>query len=296
MQAWVAAAFASAFFAGVVSILAKCGIKTTDSDVATALRTCVVVVFTWVMVGVAGSFGQVASITPKSWLFLVLSGLATGGSWICYFKALSMGDVNKVVPIDKSSTLMAVVISIVLFAETDNLALKLVGTAIATAGTFMMIEKRPAAEGAAPGGNGDKRTWLAYAVAATVFAALTSVLAKVGIEGVESNLATAIRTCVVLAMAWVIVASKGKMGQVAHVKRSELGFLAASGLATGASWLFYYYAIQAGIVSVVVQIDKLSLLVSIAFAWLVFKERLTLKSGAGLAMIVAGTALVAMCG
>ncbi len=296
MQAWVAAAFASAFFAGVVSILAKCGIKTTDSDVATALRTCVVVVFTWVMVGVAGSFGQVAFITPKSWLFLVLSGLATGGSWICYFKALSTGDVNKVVPIDKSSTLMAVAISIVLFAETDNLALKLVGTAIATAGTFMMIEKRPAAEGAAPGGNGGKRTWLAYAVAAAVFAALTSVLAKVGIEGVESNLATAIRTCVVLAMAWAIVAGKGKMGQVAHVKRSELGFLAASGLATGASWLFYYYAIQAGIVSVVVQIDKLSLLVSIAFAWLVFKERLTLKSGAGLAMIVAGTALVAMCG
>ncbi len=296
MQAWVAAAFASAFFAGVVSILAKCGIKTTDSDVATALRTCVVVVFTWVMVGVAGSFGQVAFITPKSWLFLVLSGLATGGSWICYFKALSTGDVNKVVPIDKSSTLMAVAISIVLFAETDNLALKLVGTAIATAGTFMMIEKRPAAEDAAPGGNGGKRTWLAYAVAAAVFAALTSVLAKVGIEGVESNLATAIRTCVVLAMAWAIVAGKGKMGQVAHVKRSELGFLAASGLATGASWLFYYYAIQAGIVSVVVQIDKLSLLVSIAFAWLVFKERLTPKSGAGLAMIVAGTALVAMCG
>ncbi len=296
MQAWVAASFASAFFAGVVSILAKCGIKTTDSDVATALRTCVVVVLAWVMVGVAGSFGQVAFITPKSWLFLVLSGLATGGSWICYFKALSTGDVNKVVPIDKSSTLMAVAISIVLFAETDNLALKLVGTAIATAGTFMMIEKRPAAEGAALGGNGGKRTWLAYAVAAAVFAALTSVLAKVGIEGVESNLATAIRTCVVLAMAWAIVAGKGKMGQVVHVKRSELGFLAASGLATGASWLFYYYAIQAGIVSVVVQIDKLSLLVSIAFAWLVFKERLTPKSGVGLAMIVAGTALVAMCG
>ncbi len=295
MQAWVAAAFASALFAGVVSILAKCGIKTTDSDVATALRTCVVVVFTWVMVGVAGSFGQIGSISPKSWLFLAFSGLTTGGSWICYFKALSCGDVNKVVPIDKSSTLMAVVLSIVLFAETNDLALKLVGTAVATAGTFLMIERKPASSEAGDGRAGDGNAWLAYALAAAVFAALTSVLAKVGIDGVESNLATAIRTCVVLVMAWAIVIGKGKGGLVAQTKRGELGFLAASGLATGASWLFYYYAIQTGVVSVVVQIDKLSLLVSIAFAWIVFKERLTRKSAIGLAMIVAGTALVALC-
>ena len=295
MQAWIAAAFASAFFAGIVSILAKCGIKTTDSDVATALRTCVVVVFTWVMVGVAGSFGQISAISGKSWLFLGLSGLATGASWICYFKALSCGDVNKVVPVDKSSTLMAVVISILLFAETDNLALKLVGTAIATAGTFLIIEKKPTSS-AQVASSGRGTSWLAFALAAAVFAALTSVLAKVGIEGVESNLATAIRTCVVLVMAWAIVAGKGKLTQVRQVKRSELGFLAASGLATGASWLFYYYAIQAGAVSVVVQIDKLSLLVSVAFAWVVFKERLSRKSAIGLAMIVIGTALVALCG
>ena len=335
MQAWIAAAFASALFAGIVSVLAKCGIKTTDSDVATALRTCVVVAFTWVMVAVVGSFGQIGAITPTSWLFLVLSGLATGGSWICYFKALSVGDVNKVVPIDKSSTLMAVVISIVLFAETNDLALKLVGTAIATAGTFMMIEKKKAAEEAMAANAGEAaspaaktaagetadaagavsaardasahasgsasadahrdRAWLAYALAAAVFAALTSVLAKIGIEGVESNLATAIRTCVVLVMAWAIVIGKGKLPLVKQTKRSELGFLAASGVATGASWLFYYYAIQTGVVSIVVQIDKLSLLVSIAFAWLVFKERLTRKSAIGLALIVAGTALVALC-
>ena len=296
MQAWIAAAFASAFFAGIVSILAKCGIKTTDSDVATALRTCVVVVFTWVMVGVAGSFGQISTISGKSWLFLGLSGLATGASWICYFKALSCGDVNKVVPVDKSSTLMAVVISILLFAETDNLALKLVGTAIATVGTFLMIEKKPTSSVEATASGTRGASWLAFALAAAVFAALTSVLAKVGIEGVESNLATAIRTCVVLVMAWAIVASKGKLTQVRQVKRSELGFLAASGLATGASWLFYYYAIQAGAVSVVVQIDKLSLLVSVAFAWVVFKERLSRKSAIGLAMIIIGTALVALCG
>lgn len=294
MQTWMAAAFASALFAGIVSVLAKCGIKTTDSDVATALRTCVVVVFTWVMVGVAGSFSQIASITLRSWLFLTLSGLATGASWICYFKALAAGDVNKVVPIDKSSTLMAVLISIALFGETSNLVLKLVGTALATVGTFMMIERKSG--NGTVGAIGSKGSWLVYALAAAVFAALTSVLAKVGIEGVESNLATAVRTCVVLVMAWIIVAAKGKMEQVTQVEGRELGFLVASGLATGASWLFYYYAIQAGVVSVVVQIDKLSLLVSIAFARLVFKEHLTFKTAAGLAMIVAGTALVAMCG
>lgn len=294
MQLWLVAAFASALFAGIVSILAKCGIKTVDSDVATALRTCVVVVFTWVMVAIAGSAGTIGGISPKSWLFLALSGLATGGSWICYFKALSIGDVNKVVPIDKSSTLMAVVLSIVLFNETSDLVLRLAGTAVATAGTFLMIERK--ASDASSASERDYRVSIAYALAAAVFAALTSVLAKVGIEGVESNLATAIRTMFVLAMAWAIVAGKDKIGLVRGANRHELAFLAASGLATGASWLCYYYAIQMGQVSVVVQVDKLSLLVSIAFAAVVFGERLSRRGSIGLALIVAGTALVAACG
>lgn len=294
MQLWLVAAFASALFAGIVSILAKCGIKTVDSDVATALRTCIVAVFTWVMVAVAGSAGTIGEISPKSWLFLALSGLATGGSWICYFKALSVGDVNKVVPIDKSSTLMAVILSIVLFNETGDLGLRLAGTAVATAGTFLMIERKP--DNASGSDARDYRASIAYALAAAAFAALTSVLAKVGIEGVESNLATAIRTMFVLAMAWAIVAGKGKMGLVRSANRRELAFLAASGLATGASWLCYYYAIQMGQVSVVVQVDKLSLLVSIAFAAVVFGERLSRRSGIGLALIVAGTALVTACG
>lgn len=294
MQLWLVAAFASALFAGIVSILAKCGIKTVDSDVATALRTCVVVVFTWVMVAIAGSAGTIGSISPKSWLFLALSGLATGGSWICYFKALSIGDVNKVVPIDKSSTLMAVVLSIVLFNETSDLVLRLAGTAVATAGTFLMIERK--ASDASSASERDYRASIAYALAAAVLAALTSVLAKVGIEGVESNLATAIRTMFVLAMAWAIVAGKDKIGLVRGANRHELAFLAASGLATGASWLCYYYAIQMGQVSVVVQVDKLSLLVSIAFAAVVFGERLSRRGSIGLALIVAGTALVAACG
>lgn len=294
MQLWLVAAFASALFAGIVSILAKCGIKTIDSDVATAIRTCVVAVFTWVMVAVVGSAGTIGDISPKSWLFLALLGLATGGSWICYFKALSIGDVNKVVPIDKSSTLMAVILSIALFNETSDLGLRLAGTAVATVGTFLMIEKKSSdANGTS---EREYRMSLAYALAAAVFAALTSVLAKVGIEGVESNLATAIRTMFVLAMAWAIVAGKGKLGLVEDANHRELAFLAASGLATGTSWLCYYYAIQMGQVSVVVQVDKLSLLVSIAFAAIIFGERLSRRRGFGLALIVVGTALVAACG
>ncbi len=288
-MSWVLAAFASAFFAGITSILAKCGIKTTDSDIATALRTCVVLVFAWAMAAASGPLSAIGAISAKSWLFLALSGLATGGSWICYFKALSLGDVNKVVPVDKMSTVLAVLLAIVLFGETSNLAVKLVGTAVIAMGTFLMIEKKQGEGGSAKSGG----AWLIYAVGAAVFAALTSVLAKVGISGVESNLAVAIRTCVVVVMAWVVVAMKGKMGQVRETNRAELGFLVASGLATGASWLFYYYAIAAGQVSVVVQIDKLSLLVSVAFAYFVFKEKLTRRSSLGLALIVAGTAAMA---
>lgn len=289
-MSWVTAAFASAFFAGITSILAKCGIRHTDSDVATAIRTCVVLVFAWAMAGISGSIGAIGAFPAKAWLFLTLSGLATGASWICYFKALSIGDVNKVVPVDKMSTVLAVLIAIVLFGETGNLAVKLVGTAVITLGTFLMIEKKQSV------GVGQKqdRTWLAYALGAAVFAALTSVLAKIGIEGVESNLATAIRTCVVLVMAWAIVVAKGKLEQVARIDPRELAFLAASGIATGASWLLYYYAIAAGQVSVVVQIDKLSIVVSVLFARLAFNEKLSRRGAIGLALIVLGTAALAI--
>lgn len=289
-MSWVTAAFASAFFAGITSILAKCGIRHTDSDVATAIRTCVVLVFSWAMAGISGSIGAIGTIPAKAWLFLTLSGLATGASWICYFKALSIGDVNKVVPVDKMSTVFAVLIAIVLFGETGNLAVKLVGTAVITLGTFLMIEKKQSIGAEQK----QDRAWLAYALGAAVFAALTSVLAKIGIEGVESNLATAIRTCVVLFMAWAIVAAKGKLEQVARIDPRELAFLAASGIATGASWLLYYYAIVAGQVSVVVQIDKLSIVVSVLFARLAFNEKLSHRSAIGLFLIVLGTAALAI--
>lgn len=289
-MSWVTAAFASAFFAGITSILAKCGIRHTDSDVATAIRTCVVLVFAWAMAGISGSIGAIGAIPAKAWLFLTLSGLATGASWICCFKALSIGDVNKVVPVDKMSTVLAVLIAIVLFGETGNLAVKLVGTAVITLGTFLIIEKKQSIGAEQK----QDRAWLAYALGAAVFAALTSVLAKIGIEGVESNLATAIRTCVVLFMAWAIVTAKGKLEQVARIDPRELAFLAASGIATGASWLLYYYAIAAGQVSVVVQIDKLSIVVSVLFARLAFNEKLSHRSAIGLFLIVLGTAALAI--
>ena len=285
---WIPAAVFSAVFAGLTSILAKCGIRKTDSDVATALRTVVVALFSWIMVAVVGSFGTISSISRTSLLFLILSGLATGASWICYFKALSIGDVNKVVPIDKSSTVLTVLLAIVLFGETNHLAVKLVGTALLGAGVLLMIEKKQSAAGAT------SRAYLPYAVGAAVFAALTSILAKLGISGVESNLGTAIRTVVVLVMAWGIVLMKGKQSQVKSVDHRELAFIALSGVATGASWLCYYYAIQNGVVSVVVPIDKLSILASIAFSRAVFGERLTRRAALGLALMVAGTLAMAI--
>lgn len=285
---WLLAAVLSAFFAGVTAILAKCGIRKTDSDLATALRTVVVLAFSWLMVAVAGSFSAITQIAGRSLLFLILSGLATGASWICYFKALSMGDVNKVVPIDKSSTVLSVLLAVLLFQETSHLAVKLAGTALLGAGILLMVEKKP-------GGTEERDgRWAVYAVLSAVFASLTSILAKVGITGVESNLGTAIRTGVVLVMAWGIVFAKGKQTQLRTLDRRELGFIALSGLATGASWLCYYYAIQNGSVSVVVPIDKMSILVSVLFSRLVFQERLSKRAAWGLALMVCGTLLMAV--
>ena len=286
----------SAFFAGLTAILAKCGIKKTDSDVATAVRTVVVLVFSWLMVLIIGSVGSISDISGKSLLFLVLSGIATGASWICYFKALSVGNVNKVVPVDKSSTVLSVILAIILFGETNHLAVKLVGTALLAVGIFLMIEKKESkrTEDVPEERTPERRIWLPYAVGSAVFAALTTILAKVGISDVESNLGTAIRTCVVLVMAWLIVFLKGKQGQVKSIDKKELRFILLSGIATGASWICYYYAVQKGSVSVVVPIDKLSILVAIAFSRIVFKEKLTRKAGIGLALMVIGTLAMAI--
>lgn len=286
---WVAFACGSAFFAGITAILAKCGIRETDSTVATAIRTIVVLAFAWVMVALVGSAGQIGSIAPMTWAFLGLSGLATGASWLCYFKALQLGDVNKVVPIDKSSTVLTMLLAFLLLGEPLSWV-SVVAMALILAGTLMMIERKPPAPSAGAPSTGG--SWLVFAVLSAVFASLAAILGKVGIEGVESNLGTAIRTIVVLVMSWAMVGVTGKAGEVRAVPRRELAFICLSGLATGASWLCYYKALQDGLASVVVPIDKLSILVTIGFSRLVFDERLTARSGAGLALIVAGTLLM----
>lgn len=286
---WLIAAIFSALFAGLTSILAKCGIKKTDSDVATAIRTIVVLIFSWIMVFIVGSQGSLKDISGKSFLFLILSGLATGASWMCYFKALSMGDINKVVPIDKSSTILSVLAAMIFFQETNNLWVKLICTLVLAAGIFLMVEKKKS-EGS------KNRAWIIYAFLAAIFAAATSILAKVGISGVESNLGTAIRTGVVLVMAWIMVFAQGKHKGIKAINKKELTFISLSGLATGASWLCYYYGIQNGIVSVVIPIDKLSIIVTVAFSYIVFKEKLSLKAFIGLLLMVTGTVCMAIWG
>lgn len=291
---WLLAAGGSALFAGVTAILAKLGIRRTDSDVATAVRTIVVLAFAWLMAALTGQVEALGSISATSWVFLALSGIATGASWVCYFKALSMGDVNKVVPIDKTSSVLTILLAMALFGETNALPLKLACSAAMLVGTLLMVERRQPTGAGATAARGSAA--LVYAVGSAVFAALTSILAKVGIAGVPSNLATAVRTCFVLAMAWLVVGMRGKLPQAcpSALDHRELAFLTLSGVTTGASWLCYHFAIQQGVVSVVVPIDKLSMLVSMGFAAVVFHERYTKRSLAGLALITAATLVMAV--
>ena len=282
---WIAFAFGSALFAGVTSILAKIGIKNTDSTAATAIRTVVILFFSWLMVFITGSFGGIGGISAKTLIFLMLSGLATGGSWLCYFKALQIGDVNKVTPVDKSSTVLTMLLAFIILGEELSI-LKVICMILIGAGTYLMIVKKET----------DKevkgRGWLFYAVLSAVFASLTSILGKIGISGVDSNLGTAIRTIVVLIMAWVMVFVTKKQDELKKIDGKSMVFICLSGLTTGLSWLCYYKALQDGQASIVVPIDKLSILVTVAFSYIVLKERLTKKSFAGLAMITAGTLML----
>ncbi len=283
---WLTTAIFSAVFAAITSIFAKCGIKKTDSDLATALRTVVVFIFSLIMANIVGSLSEISAIDKKSLIFLILSGLATGISWICYFKALSIGDINKVVPIDKSSSIIGILLAIICFGETNHLWIKLAGTAIFGLGVVLMSLKKHSES------TSNNSAWLPYAVMSAVFAALTSILAKIGISNVESNLSVAVRTFVVLIMAWSIVAFKGKLCKIKDIDKSELGFIFLSGMATGASWLCYYYAIQNGIVSAVVPIDKMSIVPTVIFSRLVFKEKLSKTAFIGLCMMIVGTLVI----
>ncbi len=283
---WVLFAFASAFFAGVTSILAKIGVKDVDSHVATAIRTIIVLIFSWIMVFIIGSQSTIVNIDGKTFLFLILSGLSTGGSWLCYFKALQLGDVNKVVPIDKSSTILTMILAFIFLNEkiTINMVIGMIGIAI---GTYLMIQKKEKSEKIVK-----RKAWLIYALLSALFASLTSILGKVGIENVESNLGTAIRTIVVLVMAWIIVFATKKQRDIKRIDKRSLIFLILSGVATGASWLCYYKALQDGLASIVVPIDKLSILVTVLFAYIFLKEKLSKKSLLGLILIVVGTLLL----
>ena len=286
---WLFYAAGSAFFAGVTLILAKCGIRKTDSTVATAVRTVVVLIFSWIMVLVSGSFGQITSISSYTFLFLVLSGAATGASWLCYFKALQSGDINKVVPIDKSSTVLTIILALIFLHEGISLPKTVAVIAIAV-GILLMIERKDVEETKKTGRGG----WFLYAAGSAFFASLTAILGKVGISGVESNLGTAIRTCVVIIMAWGMVFVTGKQREVMRIGKKELAFICLSGVATGASWLCYYRALQEGPASIVAPVDKLSVLVTVAFSYFVFGEKLRTKEAAGLALLTAGTVAMAV--
>lgn len=308
---WVLFAFGSALFAGVTAILAKVGIRNTDSDVATAIRTVVVLLFSWLMAWLTGSTAGLNAVSGRTWLFLVLSGFATGASWLCYFRALQMGDVNKVAPIDKSSTVLTMLLAFIFLGEALT-PLKVLAMVLIGGGAYLMIQRKaapaqaatavePATElvavadgtgGMVKAARAKNPAWLLYALGSAVFASLTSILGKIGIENVNSTLGTAIRTGVVLVMAWAIVFARGKQREVRKVDRHSYLFLVLSGFATGGSWLCYYRALQLGPASVVVPIDKLSILVSIAFSRVVFGERLTAKSGIGLGLLVCGTLIL----
>lgn len=284
---WLLFACGSALFAGVTAVLAKIGMQHINSTVATALRTVIVLVFSWLLVLLTGAVSGLGAISGKTLLFLLLSGCATGASWLCYFKALQMGDVSRVAPIDKSSTILTMLLAFLLLGESLTL-LKVCCMLLIGAGTFLMLPKRtPDAQKKSAG-----KGWLFYAVLSAVFASLTSILGKVGIQNIDSNLGTAIRTCVVLVMAWGMVFLTGQQHTLHELNRKDLLFLVLSGLTTGLSWMCYYRALQDGPASVVVPIDKLSILVTIAFSGLVLKERLNQRSGAGLVLLTAGTLLL----
>lgn len=282
---WIIYAFGSAFFAGITAILAKIGIKNTDSNLATAIRTIVILVFSWLMVFIVESFNTIPNLTMKTIIFLILSGLSTGLSWLCYFKALQLGNVNKVTPIDKSSTILTMILAMIFLNEEITL-LKIVSIILIGIGTYMMIEKKKDDKVASD------NKWLFFAIGSAVFASLTSILGKVGIEGVESNLGTAIRTIVVLVMAWIVVFVTRKQTEIKNIDKKSWKFLIFSGLTTGLSWLCYYKALQDGQASIVVPIDKLSILITIAFSYFYLKEKLNKKSVTGLIGIIVGTLLL----
>lgn len=280
---WLGFALGSAFFAGITAVLAKVGMKNVNSTLATAIRTVVVLVFSWWMVFLVGSQAEIARLSGRTLFYLVLSGLSTGASWLCYFRALQLGDVNKVAPIDKSSTVLTILLAFLLLGEPVS-APQIVGVLGIGIGTLLMISRKETDTEGKPDGR-----WLLFACLSALFASMTSIFGKIGVEGVESNLGTAIRTVVVLGMAWLMVFVTGQQKGIRRIGRRDWLFLLLSGLSTGLSWLCYYRALQDGPASVVVPVDKLSILVTIVFSRLILHEKLSRRAAAGLALLVLGT-------
>lgn len=289
---WILFAFGSALFAGITAILAKIGIKRTDSNVATALRTIVVLIFSWLLVFIDGSYKMIGDLTLTNLLFLILSGLCTGASWLCYFKALQLGDVNKVTPVDKSSTILTMILAFIFLGEKIT-AFMLIGMVCIAIGTVLMLQKRELSdeekEKQEENEQKHRYAWFFFALGSAFFTSLTAILGKVGIQGVDSNLGTAIRTIVVLVMAWMIVGLQNKTEQVKEIDAKSWIFIILSGVSTGLSWLCYYRALQDGYASVVVPIDKLSIVFTVAFSRIFLNEKLSKKAAVGLGLIVAGT-------
>ena len=283
---WIIPAMLSALFAGITSVLVKIGVKTTDSDVATAIRTIVVLLFSWIMVFIAGTQSQITAKSAKTWVFLILSGIATGASWLCCYKALQIGDINKVTPVDKSSSVLVIILAAVFLGESLNI-IQTFGAVLIAVGTFLMISKKESTEPAKIG-----KGWFFYAAFSAVFASLTSILGKIGISGVDSNLGTALRTGVVLIMAWLCAGVKGKLSPMKKIERKELVFILLSGFSTGASWLCYYRALKFGQAGAVASIDKLSIIFTVIFSRIAFEEKLSKKASAGLCALIAGTLLL----
>lgn len=286
---WFLMALLSAFFAGITTILAKCGIRHTNPNLATAVRTLFILIFSIIIVLLSGAFRDIQNINIKSLMYLILSGIVTGISWVLYFKALSIGDVNRVVAVDKSSVVFSILLAMILFNETNNLFYKIISISFIFFGTILMIDRKGSC-------NNDRtnKKWIVYALLSSVFASLTSILGKFGVSNIDSNLGTAIRTLVILFISWMIVFFTKEYREIKFINKREFAFILLSGISTGISWLCYYYAIKYGIVSLVIPIDKLSILVSIGFSYIVFKEKLSRRSFIGLIMLIIGTILIAI--
>jgi len=289
MELWFLYAIGAAIFAGLTTVLAKIGVKEVDSHLATAIRTMVVIVFSWGIVFFVGSQDGIRHIGGVTWVFLILSGLATGGAWLCRFRALKLGNVNKVTPITKTSTILTMILAFIFLREPLGLV-TVIGMIMMGTGTWLMLELKKGAAAENSSGKG----WLFYAALSAIFASLVAILGSVGVADMDANLWTAIRTVVVAVLSWVMVYTTGGPKGIKNINTKSWVFLVLSGVATGMSWIFFYHALQIGNASLVVPIDQLSILITMGFAGWFLGEKFSRQSLIGLALLATGILLPAI--